>query len=70
VTRSAELSEAARARIERLMPQAEGRSRPWRDQRQVIDGIVFRYRSGVAGGTQRRTRSLSLSEYSAPGGLR
>jgi transposase len=31
VTRSAELSEAAWARIEPLMPQAEGRSRRWRD---------------------------------------
>jgi transposase len=30
------------------MPQAVGRSRPWRDQRQVVEGIVFRYRTGVA----------------------
>ena len=30
------------------MPQAVGRSRPWRDHRQVVEGIVFRYRSGVA----------------------
>jgi transposase len=48
VTRSAELSEAAWARIEPLMPQAEGRSRPWRDHRQVVEGIVFRFRTGVA----------------------
>ena len=48
MTRSAELSEAAWARIEPLMPQAEGRSRPWRDHRQVVEGIVFRYRAGVA----------------------
>jgi transposase len=48
VTRSAELSEAAWARIEPLMPQAEGRSRPWRDHRQLVEGIVFRYRTGVA----------------------
>jgi transposase len=48
VTRSAELSEAAWAPIEPLMPQAEGRSRPWRDHRQVVEGIVFRYRTGVA----------------------
>src|SRR5918993_1714546 len=46
--RSADLSEAAWARIEPLMPQAEGRSRPWRDHRQVVEGIVFRYRTGVA----------------------
>ena len=48
MTRSAELSEVAWARIEPLMPQAEGRSRPWRDHRQVVEGIVFRYRTGVA----------------------
>jgi len=30
------------------MPQAEGRSRPWRDHRQVVEAIVFRYRTGVA----------------------
>ncbi len=47
--RSAELSEAAWARIEPLMPQAEGRSRPWRDHRQVVEGIVFRYRTGISG---------------------
>jgi transposase len=47
--RSAELSEAAWTRIEPLMPQAEGRSRPWRDRRQVVEGIVFRYRTGVRG---------------------
>ena len=48
MTRSAKLSEAAWARIEPLMPQAEGRSRPWRDHRQAVEGIVFRYRTGVA----------------------
>jgi transposase len=46
--RSAELGEAAWARIEALIPQAEGRSRPWRDHRQVVEGIVFRYRTGGA----------------------
>jgi transposase len=30
------------------MPKAVGRSRPWRDHRQVVEGIVFRYRTGVA----------------------
>jgi hypothetical protein len=47
VTRSAELSEAAWARIEPLMTP-EGRSRPWRDHRQVVERIDFRYRTGVA----------------------
>jgi transposase len=48
VTRLAELSEAAWARIERLLPCAVGRSRPWRDHRQVVEGIVYRYRTGIA----------------------
>jgi transposase len=30
------------------MPQAEGRFRPWRDHRYVVEAIVFRYRTGVA----------------------
>jgi transposase len=30
------------------MPQAIGRSRPWRDHRQVVEGIVYRYRTGIA----------------------
>ena len=42
------VSEAAWARIEPLMPQAEGRSRPWRDHRQVVERIVFRHHTGMA----------------------
>lgn len=35
------------ARIEPLFPTTEGRrSRPFRDHRQVFEGIVFRYRTG------------------------
>jgi hypothetical protein len=71
VTRSAELSAAARARIERLMPEAEGRSRPWRYQREVVEGD--RFPLSIRGGrknAKESTRSLPLSEYSAPGGLR
>lgn len=30
------------------MPQVNGRSRPYRDHRQVVEGIVYRYRCGVA----------------------
>ncbi len=30
------------------MPQVSGRSRPFRDHRQVVEGIIFRYRCGVA----------------------
>jgi transposase len=34
--------------IEPFMPQAVSRSRPGRDHRQVVEGIVSRYRTGVA----------------------
>jgi transposase len=30
------------------MPQVAARFRPWRDHRQVVEGIVFRYRTGAA----------------------
>jgi transposase len=45
--RSAELSEAAWARIEPLMPQAEGRSRPRRHHRQVYNKHAVVYRGGL-----------------------
>jgi hypothetical protein len=38
------------------MPQAEGRSRPWRDHRQVVDGIAFRYRP-------RRAAELAAAQF-------
>jgi transposase len=48
VTRSIELSDAAWARIEPLMPSSEGlRGRPFRDHRQVVEGVVHRFRTGV-----------------------
>lgn len=31
-----------------MMPQVKGRSRPYRDHRQVVEGIVFRFRTGCA----------------------
>jgi len=35
------------ARVEPLLPSSKGkRSRPFRDHRQVLEGIVFRYRTG------------------------
>lgn len=41
------LTDAQWALIEPLLPSSEGkRSRPFRDHRQVIEGIVFRYRTG------------------------
>lgn len=35
-------------RIEPLMPRVVGRSRPFRDHRQVVEGIIYRFRTGVA----------------------
>lgn len=47
--RSAVLTDAQWARIEPLMPSSAGqRGRPFRDHRQVIEGIVYRLRTGVA----------------------
>jgi transposase len=49
VTRGAELSDRAWERIEPVLPSSDGlRGRPFRDHRQVIEGIVYRYRTGVA----------------------
>lgn len=49
MTRSAELTDRAWARIEMVLPCSDGlRGRPFRDHRQVVEGIVYRYRSGVA----------------------
>jgi transposase len=48
MARAAELSETTWAWVGPLMPRAVGRSRPWRDHRQVVEGIVHRYRTGVA----------------------
>ena len=43
------LSEGQWAGLERLLPSSVGvRGRPFRDHRQVIEGIVFRYRTGCA----------------------
>jgi transposase len=46
--RGAVLSDQEWERIEPLLPAQYGRGRPFRDHRQVIEGIVFRYRAGVA----------------------
>ena len=42
------LSDEVWARIEPLLPAQYGKGRPFRDHRQVIEGIVFRYRCGIA----------------------
>jgi transposase len=49
MARSGVLSEEAWARLEPLLPSSDGvRGRPFRDHRQVLEGIVFRYRTGCA----------------------
>lgn len=49
MTRSAELTDQVWARIEPVLPSSDGlRGRPFRDHRQVVEGIVHRYRTGVA----------------------
>jgi len=49
MSRDAALSEAQWARVLPLLPSSAGKqSRPFRDHRQVLEGIVFRYRTGCA----------------------
>jgi transposase len=49
MSRSSVLTDVQWARIEPLMPSSDGqRGRPFRDHRQVIEGIVYRFRTGVA----------------------
>lgn len=47
MSRDQVLTDTQWALIEPLLPSSEGkRSRPFRDHRQVLEGIVFRYRTG------------------------
>lgn len=49
MSRQALLSDAQWARIEPLMPSSDGqRGRPFRDHRQVVEGIIYRLRTGIA----------------------
>ena len=49
MSRVAVLSDAQWARIEPLMPSSDGqRGRPFRDHRQVVEGIIYRLRTGIA----------------------
>ena len=49
MSRSALLTDAAWERIEPLMPSSAGRpGRPWRDHRQAVEGIIYRFRTGIA----------------------
>jgi transposase len=49
MSRCAVLTDAQWARIEPLMPSSDGqRGRPFRDHRQVMEGIIYRLRTGIA----------------------
>jgi transposase len=49
MSRDEAFTDAQWALIEPLLPTSKGkRSRPFRDHRQVLNGIVFRYRTGCA----------------------
>jgi transposase len=49
VSRDAVLTDQVWARIEPLLPSSDGRQgRPFRESRQVVEGIVYRYRAGIA----------------------
>jgi transposase len=48
MSRTAVFTDAQWARIAPLMPSSDGqRGRPFRDHRQVVEGIIYRLRSGV-----------------------
>ena len=42
-----ELTDAAWTQIEPLLPRADGCGRPWRDHRQVVNGVLWRLRTGA-----------------------
>ncbi len=49
MSRTAVLTDAQWELIEALMPSSHGRQgRPFRDHRAVVEGIVYRYRTGIA----------------------
>jgi transposase len=49
MARSGVLSDGDWAWLEPLLPNSDGvRGRPFRDHRQVLEGIVYRYRTGCA----------------------
>ena len=49
MSRTRVLTDGQWVRIEALMPSSDGkRGKPFRDHRQVVEGIIYRYRTGVA----------------------
>ena len=48
MSRTAVLDDAAWARVEPLLPSSRGcPGRPFRRHRQVVEGIIYRYRTGI-----------------------
>lgn len=47
VVRRGELTDRAWVELEPLLPAGDGRGRRWRDHRQVINGILWRLRTGA-----------------------
>lgn len=43
-----ELSDVQWKTIEPLLPKNEGRGRPWRDHRTVVNGILWKFHTGAA----------------------
>jgi transposase len=49
MSRTAVLTDVQWERVAELLPSSEGCvGRPFRDHRQVVEGIVYRYRTGIA----------------------
>lgn len=49
MSRTAVITDAQWARIEPLMPSSEGqRGRPFNDHRLMLEGIIYRFRTGIA----------------------
>lgn len=49
MSRTRPLTDAQWARISPLMPSSDGkRGKPFRDHRQVTEGIIYRYRTGIS----------------------
>lgn len=48
MTRTESLTDEQWALIEPLTPSATGAGRPFRDHRMVVEGIIYRYRTGIA----------------------
>jgi transposase len=43
-----QLTDAQWARIEPLLPSSDGRrGRPFRNSRQILEGVIYRYRTGI-----------------------